>query len=629
MPLLNHRHAIAALVAALLPATLATPAAAERTVWQIGVEDRSCAEFTGPQTQVYRVPKDWSNRAEPGAEWPDFNAKAVANRPRPIRLAFGFGSVPEHGLHLHLGVMDATKLTPQMGVWVNDLPAGIIQTWGLKGTALGKNDTYHRVYRLYIPPEFLQRGDNEITLDLVPQLYGTDPGMDYLSWDFLRLTAPEEPVDYPIHGAEVWAGTNLTLGADGPKAFTIDENSIRIAQPLLEWLGIAYCGNPLRAAFWSDVSRVRTHGRETLEEYARLNMRVVLNTLHLRGFTPDENGELRQPQRDLFDSYMAEFGDLVQIVQTANEPGHIGPIPYENTLAFTKYVAEAVPDHVTVLGPGWAFNTWAADPANRKAIEEHVDMIGGHAYGLSFNNIPGGSFIEQLASYGPVTDGLPKPMIASEYGSNEWHLDSDSGEFTHQPNAAAFDRNMRAHIAFARGHMQHAAFFNHQKRKFEKFSLFVEPDDWDAHDVADTQAFPGVDGQDSRVQTYRRLALAYSTHGAPLTWRFLNPDDLKMQPVIVRCVDAAKLDPLPGSNATSDKSLISAANFSNYAQTVEIEVELPHRGEWTGKLVGPGATLAEAVQDIAVTTRPTVQLKIELPPRESVQYILTPPAQGD
>ncbi|MEO0965528.1 MAG: polysaccharide lyase family protein [Planctomycetota bacterium] len=612
-------------LAASVSAQADPPAAT--TLWQIGVEDRSPAEFTGAQPQLYRVPADWKRRTATGSEWSDFNAKAVANRPRAIDIAFDLDTIPAHGVELELGIMDSTKLTPQLGVWMNGQPAGLIQTWGLKGTALGKTQTYHRVYKLYIPREMLADGENELRIDPVAQLYGTDPGMDYLSFDFLRLTAPAERVATPIHGADVWAGTNLTLGADGPKAFRINEHSVRIAEPLLEWLGIAYSGNPVRAAFWSDVSRQRTHGREVLEAYADLNMRVVLNTLHLRGFTPDENGDLQQPQRDLFDSYMNEFGDLVQIVETANEPGLIGPIPYENTLAFTKYVAEAAPEHITVLGPGWAFNSWAGDPEKRKAIEEHVDMIGGHAYGLSFNNIPGGSFTEQLTSYGPVTDGLPKPYIATEYGSNEWHLDADSGDHSTQPNAAAFDRNMRAHVAFGKGHMQHAAFFNHQKKEFEKFSLFVEPEDWDAHDVMDTAIFPGVDGQDSRVQTYRRLALAYSTHGAPLPYKLLNADELRYLPVIVRAVDTSTLEPLPGSGATSDKALMSAVNFTNEPRTVEVEVTLPKAGTWTGRRIGPGETLREARSDVEVQAGPTTTFTIDLPPRESVQYILTPPAE--
>ncbi|NJL31804.1 MAG: hypothetical protein HC898_09330 [Phycisphaerales bacterium] len=96
-------------------------------------------------------------------------------------------------------------------------------------------------------------------------------------------------------------------------------------------------------------------------------------------------------------------------------------------------------------------------------------------------------------TYDPITDGFPKPFINTEFGSNEWHFDWDAKDITTQSHAAAFDRNMRAHVAVAQGFLQHAAFFNHQKKEFEKFSMFadVEGDDWDnPHEPLDTRAWP-------------------------------------------------------------------------------------------------------------------------------------------
>jgi hypothetical protein len=313
----------------------------------------------------------------------------------------------------------------------------------------------------------------------------------------------------------------------------------------------------------------------------------------------------------------------VQWVEVANEPGLIGPLPQENVLAFTKYVDETVPEHVQVLGPGWAFNTWAGDADQRKAIEQYCDAIGGHAYGLSFNNTPGGSFIEQLLAYAPLTDALPKPFINTEFGSNEWHHDWDANDQSTQPKAAAFERNMRAHIAFGDGMLQHAAFFNHEKKEFEKFSMFADPQvAWDEFDALDTWAWPGIDGQDSRLQSFRRLALAYSTHGSPLKWELLNADELAYTPVYVRCVDTSTLRPLQGSGATSDKLLLNFVNFDDEPRKVKVRVWLPEQGRYSGLAIGPGEQLRDARSEIELQADPQVEIELTLPAREGVQYIL-------
>ncbi|MEM1211560.1 MAG: polysaccharide lyase family protein [Planctomycetota bacterium] len=601
-------------------------------LWQIGIDDASNAEFTGPQPQRFAIPNDWQARTAPGSAWPDFNKKAVANRKRPITIDYTLDAVPVHGVELQLAIQGSTKLVPQLAVYSNTTLAGIIQTWGYKGTAHGKTHDFRRVYRLYLPAQLLKPGANELQLDLLPQPYGGPTGIHYFDWDFLRLTAHDQPVNEPVHGSVIFAGTNLTLGADGPAAFHINKHQVRLAPHLLEWLGLGYGGNLMRAPYWSNVAHLQDPEYQTklLETYRDLNLRVVLNTLYLGGFSPDADGELPETQRVLFDRYLERFADLVQFVEVANEPGLIGPLPYENVLAFTQYVQASVPEHVRVLGPGWAFNTWAGDADKRLAIEEHASFIGGHAYGLSFNNHPGGSFMEQVPNNHPtgptLGDGLSKPLINTEFGSNEWHRDSDAGDLSTQPQAAAFDRNMRAHVAVAHGFMQHAVFFNHKKKKFEKFSLMVQPDDYDTHDVFDTQAFPGVEGQDSRLQSFRRLTLAYATHGSPLPWQLHNAADLAYTPVYVRAVDTSTLPALRGSGGTSDKTLINLVNFTNEPQTVEVEVTLPAPGQWTGKRYGPGETLRDAVSDITLNARPTVTVRETLPPRDSVQLILTPPS---
>ncbi len=626
----------ARLIAAMMSfALLVGNACAQTTLWQIGIPDGASAEFTGNYPGNYTIPDDWQQRLQtavdqsPVGTWHDFNKMMVANRRQPLNLRYTLAQLPPHGLELQLGIFDSTKLVPQLSVHSNGIMAGLIQTWGVKGTKHEKTHSYQRTYRVYIPREMLAVGSNELRLDMVAQPYGSNLGMDYFSWDFLRLVTNDQPVETPVHGAVVHTGTNLTLGADGPKAFRINQHSVRMAEPLLEWMGIAHSGNFMRAPYWSNVSKLQTHRRELLEKYRDLNMQVVLNTLYLGNFKPEADGSLPAAQREMFDGYMKDLGDLVHWVEVANEPGLIGPIPFENVLSFTKYVRQSVPANVKVLGPGWAYNTWAGEAEKRRAIEDHCDAIGGHAYGLSFNNTPGGNFIENLMTYHPITDGFPKPFINTEFGSNEWHFDWDAKEITTQSHAAAFDRNMRAHVAVAQGFLQHAAFFNHQKKEFEKFSMFadVEGDDWDnPHDPLDTRAWPGVKGQESRLQTYRRLALAYCTHGSPLSWTLANRDALANQLVYVRCVNTATLKPLPGSGATANKVLLNFVNFSDVEQTVQAQVTLPSAGTWQGKRIGPGDRLGDAMQAVELSTGAggQVNLTVTLPVRQSVQYILTP-----
>ncbi len=179
----------------------------------------------------------------------------------------------------------------------------------------------------------------------------------------------------------------------------------------------------------------------------------------------------------------------------------------------------------------------------------------------------------------------------------------------------AFDRILRAHLAVVERTMQHAAIF-------DDFGLFQGP--FDAKHPTTLRAFPGMKGEDSRLKTYRRLALAYATHGAPLPYVYLNADALHGRLVYFRAVDTAALPALPGSGGTSTRVLLNCVNFENRPQTVEVRVTMPQRGTYRGPRFGAGETYAQARKDVTLHAGPTLDLAFELGPGDAVQYQLEP-----
>jgi hypothetical protein len=298
---------------------------------------------------------------------------------------------------------------------------------------------------------------------------------------------------------------------------------------------------------------------------------------------------------------------------------------YAATLELARQVSALKPAHVKTTACGWAYGggkgtpkNWDANPDNRRAVEDLCQATDGHSYGYSYADDKGGSFIENLATCRGVTDGWPKEYINTETGTNNWHSEANGTHFAStQPKAQAFDRILRAHIAVVDRTMQHAAIF-------DDFGLFDAPD-WSNLSVL--PAFPGADapGSDTRLKTYRRLALAYATHGTPLAYAFPDRAALKDRLVYVRAVDTSGIPALAGSGATATKVLINVVNFENTAQHVVVAVTLPKVGSYAGMRIGDGATWAAAHKDVVVTAAPAVSLDEQLGPGESIQYILSPP----
>ncbi|MBV9864597.1 MAG: hypothetical protein JO316_04555 [Abitibacteriaceae bacterium] len=204
--------------------------------------------------------------------------------------------------------------------------------------------------------------------------------------------------------------------------------------------------------------------------------------------------------------------------------------------------------------------------------------------------------------------------INTETGTNNWHSEENGTHLpSRQPHASAFDRILRAHIAVVDRTMQHASIF-------EDYGIFKAPTDWAAPTTL--AAYPGLNGEDNRLKTCRRLALAYATHGKPLTYTYLNPTELQDKKVLFRGVDTSTLAPLPGSGGKSSKLLLNFINFEETPQTLQVRVTLPRRGIYSGERIGSGDTYAASHSAVRFQAKPIVELFVGLGPLESVQYIL-------
>ena len=128
--------------------------------------------------------------------------------------------------------------------------------------------------------------------------------------------------------------------------------------------------------------------------------------------------------------------------------------------------------------------------------------------------------------------------------------------------------------------------------------------------------------QDERSAVFRRLALAYASHGRPLPYRYTNPAAVKDQLVYLRAVDTAGLPPLPGSGATANKILVSLVNFSRQPQVVEARVTMPREGVYTGIRFGAEPQYLAARSSVQLVAAPAADFAENLGPGEAVQFTL-------
>lgn len=588
------------------------------TLWQIGFDDCSIHEFASPSLASYSVPSDWQTRED----WSAFPRQIARLGQSTLDLSYTLSSVPLHGVEFDFRSMRTSYTTPELAVYSNGQFAGLIQTRGTRFYSYCVGD-YRDVYQLYIPPQMLQAGENELRLEVPLMPYTTSSTGDWacqIGWDYLRLRELTSPANEPIHGRMVYAGTNFMQN----NMHELSSDILRCLEPISQWMGIAYSGNTMRATFWKNRTSQQPARMDILETYRDLNMSVVtdfMSAAHAGAL--DLDGTLNAADESALDSFFLTYGDLIEFYEVSNEPCLLGNESLEKEIVIAQYINQIKPSHMKTAEPGYAFASsggdpdgWAADAFYRLQLAQYCDTLGGHSYGTSF-----GAFMHLMQAYGPtVNNGFPKEFIVTEHGSvQSYHTDNASMGAT-QPHAAAFDRNMRNLIAVADRLMYHAPFF--YESSIADMNLFEPISDWATYDPQDTQVYPGVGSEENRLQTYRRLTLAYATHGEPLAYEVLNAGALEYKRVYVRPVDTSTLAPLPGSGGTSEKVLLNFVNFEPTTQVVQARIYLPVSGTWQGTRIGSGTILQNAQSSVSLSALPYVDIVETLEARGAVQYIL-------
>jgi hypothetical protein len=582
-------------------------------LWRIGKDDLSSNEFGKAPLSRYTLPSNWKSR-----DWQGFPSGLDRSTPQSspyTELTYDLSEIPAHGVEFSLRVLESRKQVPELAVYSNGRLAGIIQTWFAEQSGL----LFRQTYRLYIPKELLQSGDNTLRLALLNHPYGQDARDLSLKWDYLALEALKAPASEPIHGRKIYMGSVLQAGDSD---FRIVPAMIEHAPAIFKWLGIAYSGNTLRATYWSDVqaSQPPELQKKLLETYRDLNLSVVANRLNTAQSTLSPDRSLFTDGKRNLDQFFQDFGHLFQYYEIDNEPSLFKRSKAVN-IAIAEYL-NRIKKHVKLVAPGWAYwpsggqpSGWERDVNHRRDVESLTEVTNGHSYGSSYNDFHGGSFVENLKTYGDVVnDGFPREFLVTETGTANSHTDSYNG--SSQPHAAVFDRILRAHIAVTDRFMQHALFGG-------EYSMLKAIENWSTHKPENLEIYPGVNGEEPRLKTYRRLAIAYATHGKPLAYRY--NDSANYKNVYFRAVDTAGLEPLIGSGGKANKILLNFVNFENSEQTLDVNVTLPQSGIYQGEGIGAGNTYKTAAKPVSLTAKPDLNLKVTLGPRESTQYILNPP----
>jgi hypothetical protein len=411
--------------------------------------------------------------------------------------------------------------------------------------------------------------------------------------------------------------------------FDLNDDTLRLTPVVLKWLGMAYSGNTMRANFWYDVGNQQPKRLEYLQLLASYNMTVLADFISGNHFKDDPDGQMPPNMKEALKTFLQANGKYIQFYELGNEPCMFGTMAGGGLAEYVNLAKELnadKPAYMKTVAPGWAYGggkggapwNWDSFVDNRREVEKLCDGINGHSYGYSYADNRGGSFVSELEDFGEVEDGWPKEYLTSETGANNWHSEENgTHQASTQPHIQAFDRILRAHLAVVDRTMQHAVIF-------ADFGLFAKPASWS--DLNKLQAMPAPDGEgkDTRVKTYRRLALAYATHGSPLTYTVINKSDLLYKMVYFRGVDTSTLPPQAGSGAISNKILLNFVNFENNPETLDVNVTLPQSATYETERIGAGDTWGAAHTTLTLTGTPHLELKETLGPGESVQYILSP-----
>ncbi|WP_410513699.1 discoidin domain-containing protein [Paenibacillus sp. BR2-3] len=605
-------------------------------LWKLGKHDGSAREFVAADSSRAKEAIDISSTANKTTAAGSLPTGLNGTSNPELRISYSLDKIPANGVLFRVSILDAYKSVPQMSVFSNKQLSGMIQIAGVSGT---NNDyTFQKTYELYIPKEQLKTGTNELKLQTARCLYCSSAEDKYIwwTWDNLSLESLNAPATEPIHGSYTLTGTMVNN-----KQFYFDEGAVTHLPYILKWLGIAYSGNIMRTSCPSDVGRSCSNMGDYYKALKDYNMQAVALYLYTGNIKLKSDGSLPDDAAKKLTDYFRSYSPYFQFYEVDNEPGLFNRSKAVN-LAIADWLnkeGKTIAPHLQTVAPGWAYwpgfnertcgnqkgavrqcgdpDGWERDPEQRLELEKVTDLTNGHSYGESYIFSNGGSFTENLKTFGGAAEGLKKKMLTTEFGTSDSHTDAPQYGATER-KAAVFDRIMRAHIGYADMFVQHAAFF-------KEFSLFKYGFNLEEHDPATTEIFYTSASEDSRVSIMRRLSLAYATHGAPLTYQISNKDALADKLVYVRAVDTSKLAPLAGTGATSNKVLVNFVNFENTVQTVSVNITMPKKTIYEGERFGNGDTYKEARSYVTgKNAGPGMAFTETLAPGEAVQYILQP-----
>lgn len=585
------------------------PTPVHTLLWRVGLDDQQSTEFIDYKTtpiEALSIPSDWATRTD----WSSVSKGINLSKNGSMAISYNLAAIPEHGVQFSFRSLDAYVSVPQLAVFSNGTMAGLIQIAGLNGGLTTKK--FKETYELYIPKEMLKVGPNELKLSLDRGLYAGTGGDEFhwFEWDYAKLEALGAPANEPIHGRYTRLGTALV-------SHVLKERDLQTME-VTKWLGLAYSGNVIRSSQFS---------REWLTALRDLNLAPVL--LPFGTFIKDpvlSSGVVPEKLKDYYKNLIGENGDLFEYLELDNEPGVFNNA-FLADLALAKYVKEQKPllnPWLKAVAPGWAYwpskgipDGWERDPEYRRQIEDYTEMTNGHSYTLSgIASGDGGSLLETLKTYPEYQgDGVAKPMMMSETGANDFHTDNNRYDtFTHR-FASIFDRETRSTIGYIDYIMQHAAYFR-------EYSLLKE--DIVMKSADDAEAWINTsDPEETRLKVFRRLALAYSTHGKPLPYVFTNQSELAGKKAYFRAVDTSAIE-VSNTGAKSDKILLNFVNFETTPVTMNVNVTMPGNVEYAGERFGAGNKYADARSFVIVNGTSGAQLSETIKPGEAVQYILTP-----
>ncbi|AIQ45266.1 hypothetical protein R70723_04680 [Paenibacillus sp. FSL R7-0273] len=609
-------------------------------LWQLGRQDGSSAEFAAAGSAGVQAAYTVSSSSAKSAT----NLQSVPSGLRgdtnpELSITYNLNKIPENGVLFRVSIIDAYKSVPQMSVFSNRQLSGIIQIAGVAGT--DSEYSFRKAYELYIPKEQLVEGSNELKLQATRGIYSskTEDKYNWWTWDALSLESLNTPIQEPIHGSYTLTGTMVNN-----KQFYFDEGAVSHLPYIMKWLGVAYSGNIMRTSCASDVGRSCSNMGDYYKVLKDYNMQSVALYLYTGDIKLNADGSLPADAEKKLTDYFEQYSPYFQYYEVDNEPGLFNRSKAVN-LAVADWLntkGKTIAPHLQTVAPGWAYwpeystdscgnqkgtlkqcgdpDGWERDPAQRNELEEVTDLTNGHSYGESYIFSDGGSFTENLKTFGGAADGLSKQMLTTEFGTSDSHTDAHQYGAS-EPTAAVFDRIMRAHIGYADMFVQHAAFF-------KNFSLFKYGFNLEEHDPAKTEIYYTKENEESRVSIMRRLSLAYATHGAPLTYQISNKDQLADKLVYVRAVDTSALAPLAGTGATSNKVLVNFVNFEDTEQTVTVKVTMPEKTVYEGERYGNGDTYETARSYVSgKNAAPELEFTETLAPGEAVQYILEPSSE--